>query len=221
MSWIFSTEKDIDGDTVRHLHSEIRSSRQFWYDKSLAYLNWYTSFALALLSAFFLLLAKKDDFGPYLGLLTILPLIAAVLCHYARKSIRICYRQFLEHTAMMSKLDYMLGMYRTTDQQNHSPFFEEDSYISPQRHFDYVRKFKREDQFVAAELDAPERTYHYKLSIFRMLQVLAIVLAFVVAGAGVLRIPNVMETFRAKDAAMQTQQQNLSEKVLKKDEGRH
>jgi hypothetical protein len=63
MSWMLATDKDIDGDTVRHLHSEIRSARHFWYDKSLAYLNWYTSFALALLSAFFLLLTKKDDFG--------------------------------------------------------------------------------------------------------------------------------------------------------------
>jgi hypothetical protein len=210
MSWILPTEKVIDGDTLRHLHSEIRTARQFWYDKSLAYLSWYTSFALALLSAFFLLLTKKDDFGSYLGLLTILPLIAAVLCHYARKSIRICYRQFLEHTTMMAKLDYILGMYQTPDPQNRSLFFEEDNFISPQRHFDYVRKFEREDQFGAAELDAPERTYHYKLRIFRMLQVLAIILAVIVARVGGARVVGVIKSFRSNDATVHTQRQNLN-----------
>lgn len=207
MSWIIGNEKDIDKDTVKHLHSEIRTARAFWYDKSLAYLNWYASFLLALLSAFFLLLTKKDEFGPYLGLLAILPLIAAVLCHYARKSIRICYRQFLEHTAMMAKLDYVLGMYRTTDLQD-PPFFQDDNFISPRRHFEYVQKFKREDQFVEAELAAPERTYHYKLRIFKLLQVLAVVLVLVILSSGTIRIAGVVAPVRVKDGTEQTRQQD-------------
>ena len=189
MSWVVTDKKEIDNDTLRHLNSEIRKDRQFWYDKSLAYLNWYTSFALALLSAFFLLLTKKDDLGNYMVLLTILPVIAAVLCYYARKSILICYRQFLEHTTIMAKLEYILGLYRTTEgSSDTAPFFSEDKFLNPQRHYDYLQKFGRSEQFVAAELGASQRTYRYKLRIFALLQAFAIILAIIIFTTGLLRI---------------------------------
>ena len=217
MSWVINTENNIDGENLRHLHSEIRKARQFWYDKSFAYLNWYTSFVLAMFSAFFVLLTKKADFGAYLGLLTILPLIAVFLCHYARKSIKICYRQFLEHTAMMAKIDYMTGMFRTNDTNNNSPFFEEDLFISPQRHFDYIRKFKRENQFVVAELEAPERTYNYKLRILRMLQILAIFLVLVITVAGARRVSDVIKSYKINDKTAQRVQLDKTEKIYKID----
>ena len=112
---------------------------------------------------------------------------------------------------MMSKLDYILGMFRTADSKNNTPFFEEDSFISPQRHFDYVRGFKREDQFVAAELKAPERTLNYKLSIFSILKCLAIFLAIIMVIAGGNRLPIKTLSIGAKSSAVQTQQQKQPE----------
>ena len=197
MPWFINDGSIIDFEKLKHLHSEIRSDRKFWHDKSVAYLNWYTSFALATLSAFFLLLTKKESLGNYLILLTILPIITVFLCHYARKSIKICYRQFLEHTSVMAKFEYVLGLYHPIKGDKEAPnFFSEDDFINPRRHLKYIESFRHSTDFVNSELRAPERTFSYKVRILLLLQSLAIILALFIflAGAIQLKDTNISQT---------------------------
>jgi hypothetical protein len=168
--WFSKEGADISPDTLRHLHREIRLERAFWHDKTVAYLKWYATFIFALYSGAFLLVTKAD-LGPFFILITVIPLFGILLCDYAKRSMRVCYKQFLEHTTIMAKLDYLLGLYvPIKSEMSDAKIFSKDLFLNPSRHFKFLETNETAEKYVDDELKAKERTYAYKRHIFTVIQ---------------------------------------------------
>ena len=182
MSWIKKTETNIETEQIQHIHSEVREERRFWFDRSIAYMNFYSTIVSALLSAFVLGLTQLEDLGQYKYMLVTLPLISLVLCIYAKRIIRICYRQFLENTATMVKVETLMGLYNPieADLPDGIPF-SQDRFLNPERYYDNFMKFDCSNDFVEHDLRQTNRTYSNTKRVFTLLQILS---ALMIGGFG-------------------------------------
>jgi hypothetical protein len=189
LKWISDNGIEISEEVLCHLHREIRLERTFWHNKSISYLTWYATFIFALYSGFFILLTKRGDIGPFFILITTIPFLTVFLCTYAKKSIAVCYRQFLEHTTIMAKLDYILGLYVPIKcKMPDTEIFNNDPFLNPVRHHDFLKSNSKSEKFVEDELKATERTFAYKKQIFTVIQVLSVVIGVVVFLVGIYQI---------------------------------
>ncbi len=187
--WISENGVEISDDVLCHLHREIRLERTFWHDKTISYLKWYATFIFALYSGFFILLAKRGDLGPFFILITIIPFLSVFLCTYAKKSIAICYRQFLEHTTIMAKLDYILGLYTSIKcKMPDTKIFNDDHFLNPSRHYDFLLSHNESEKLVNEEFNATERTFAYKKQIFSVIQFFSVVIGIVVFLVGIYHV---------------------------------
>lgn len=177
MTWLSKEGRELDNETILHLHSEIRNERRFWFDKSVAYVNFYSTVVSALLSAFILGLTKLSDLGQSKYVLLFIPIISIILCVYAKKAIRICYRQFLENTAVMAKLECIIGMYSSIKLDiTDKILFPDDECINPIRHYENLIRFEESEKFVEDDLSQPNRTFKIKTRVFSMLETLSIIM---------------------------------------------
>ena len=187
--WISDDGIELSEKVLCHLHREIRSERTFWHNKTIAYLTWYATFIFALYSGFFILLVKRDAIGPFFIIITIIPFLSVFLCTYAKKSIAVCYRQFLEHTTIMAKLDYILGLYVPIKcKMPDTKIFNNDPFLNPVRHHVFLTSHGISEKFVEDELKATERTFAYKKQIFSVMQVISVLIGVVIFLVGIYQI---------------------------------
>jgi hypothetical protein len=177
MTWLSKEGRELDNETVLHLHNEIRNERRFWFDKSVAYVNFYSTVVSALLSAFILGLTQLSNLGQFKYVLLFIPIISIILCIYAKKAIRICYRQFLENAAIMAKLEFIIGMYSPIKLDiTDKILFPDDKCMNPIRHYENLMRFKESEKFVEDDLSQPNRTFKIKTRVFSMLETLSIIM---------------------------------------------
>lgn len=177
MTWLSKEGRELDNETVLHLHNEIRNERRFWFDKSVSYVNFYSTVVSALLSAFILGLTQSSNLGQFKYVLLFILIISIILCTYAKKAIRICYRQFLENTAIMAKLEFIIGMYSPIKLDiTDKILFPDDKCINPIRHYKNLIRFKESEKFVEDDISQPDRTFKIKTRVFSMLETLSIIM---------------------------------------------
>lgn len=179
MTWLINKGKgkELDGASLRHLHSEIRTERRFWFDKSVAYVNFYSTLVSGLLSVFILGLSQFSKLGQFKYVLFFFPIVSINLCIYAKKAIRICYRQFLENTAIMAKLEFIIGMYTPIKMDiTDKILFPNDKYLNPIRHYENLIRFNESEKFIENDLRQPIRTFRIKMKVFSILEVLSIIM---------------------------------------------
>jgi hypothetical protein len=186
MTWLSKEGRILDNETLLHLHTEIRNERRFWFDKSVAYVNFYSTVVSALLSAFILGLTQLSKLGQFKYVSLFIPIVSTILCIYAKKAIRVCYRQFLENTAIMAKLEFIIGMYSPIKLDIADKIlFPGDNYINPIRHYEHLIRFKESEKFVEDDLSQPNRTFRIKTRVFSILETLSIIMLI---GASILMI---------------------------------
>ena len=177
MTWMVYKGKEFDAPCLLHIHGEVRNERRFWFDKSVAYVNFYATIISALMSAFIFGLTQVDTLGQFKYFLLVLTIIPIFLSFYAKRAIKICYRNFLENTAIMAKIELYLGLYSALKLTNlDKNIFEDDKYLNTKRHYDNLKRFRRSEDFIEDDLEQSNRTYRIKVRVFTLLVILSIVM---------------------------------------------
>ncbi len=187
MTWFSDKGVEISKEDLHHIHTEVRNERRFWYDKIVAYVNFYSTIISALLSGFILGLTQVNNLGQFKYALLIIPIISTILSRFARRTIRLIFRQFIENTGVMAKLELIMGMYGPIKSKNipTNILFPRDETINPIRHYSNLLRFEKMEEFVEDELKQPDRIFKMKQRVFLILEILSIIM---LVGALVLMI---------------------------------
>ena len=94
-----------------------------------------------------------------------------------------------KYNNIMAKLDYILGLYVPIKcKMPDTEIFNNDPFLNPVRHHDFLKSNSKSEKFVEDELKATERTFAYKKQIFTVIQVLSVVIGVVVFLVGIYQI---------------------------------
>ncbi len=185
MNWVASTGNVPDFENLRTFYGQVRLDRRFWYERAINYASLYATLVSGLLSIFFVGVAARESLGLFQWALLATLVIIILLCEFAKRVLGICFRQFMENTVIMAKLEYYMGFYGTLKYPElerddggiilaPTRLFPEDRFLNAERYLQNMQGFNTSEEFIRHELSEKKRVRYFITLVFTAIELLSV-----------------------------------------------